>query len=151
MGTVETSQIETNSNPSVIESKITTTGRVKWFNNKSGYGFITSCDGEDVFVHHSAIKVSEEQYRYLVQGEYVEYTQTSVTSGNHKYQAGDVNGINNGKLMCETRHESRESKFSHMKKDSDKSDEGFIRQQPQRKYKPRSPGKEPLRSRQVKP
>jgi cold shock CspA family protein len=37
------------------------TGRVKWFNSKAGYGFITVTDGPksgtDVFVHHSAIKV----------------------------------------------------------------------------------------------
>jgi cold shock CspA family protein len=48
------------------------TGRVKWFNNKAGYGFITVTDGpksgSDVFVHHSSIKVVSEQYKYLVQG-----------------------------------------------------------------------------------
>ena len=49
------------------------TGCVKWFNNKSGYGFISSCDngGCDVFVHHSSLVVKDEQYRYLVAGEYV--------------------------------------------------------------------------------
>ena len=39
-------------------------GRVKWFNNKAGYGFITVTDGPkagtDVFVHHSVIKVAKE-------------------------------------------------------------------------------------------
>ena len=46
-------------------------GRVKWFNNKAGYGFITVMDSiddsmpEDVFAHHSAICVSEEQYSIL--------------------------------------------------------------------------------------
>ena len=53
-------------------------GRVKWFNNKAGYGFVTVTDGSksgsDVFIHHSAIKVDAEQYKYLVQGEYVEFT-----------------------------------------------------------------------------
>jgi cold shock CspA family protein len=47
-------------------------GRVKWFNNKAGYGFITVTSGpktdSDIFVHHKAINVSVEQYRYLVQG-----------------------------------------------------------------------------------
>ncbi len=87
------------------------TGRVKWFNNKAGYGFITVTDGSksgtDVFVHHSSIKVDSEQYRYLVQGEYVEFTLSSAESGEHEFHAGDVCGIKGGKLMCETRHDSR--------------------------------------------
>lgn len=86
-------------------------GRVKWFNNKAGYGFITVTDGShsgsDIFVHHSAIGVSNEQYRYLVQGEYVEFELSSVQSGNHQYQASVVSGIKGGKLMCETRNEYR--------------------------------------------
>ena len=53
------------------------TGRVKWFNNKAGYGFINVTDGArsgtDVFIHHSAINVDSQQYKYLVQGEYVEF------------------------------------------------------------------------------
>jgi cold shock CspA family protein len=50
-------------------------GRVKWFNNKAGYGFITVIGGDkegvDIFAHHSTIQVIEEQYRYLVQGNYI--------------------------------------------------------------------------------
>jgi CspA family cold shock protein len=49
------------------------TGRVKWFNNSAGYGFITVTDGDksgsDVFVHHSALEVESQQYKYLIQGE----------------------------------------------------------------------------------
>ena len=56
----------------------TANGRVKWFNNKAGYGFITINDcntneERDIFVHHSEIRVEQSQYKYLVQGEYVEF------------------------------------------------------------------------------
>jgi CspA family cold shock protein len=85
------------------------TGRVKWFNNKAGYGFISINDGvdlgTDIFVHNSAIKVDKQQYKYLVQGEYVEFDLVKTTSQKHEFQASNVSGIKNGKLMCETRHE----------------------------------------------
>ena len=91
------------------------TGRVKWFNNKTGYGFITVTSrdaGEflnlDVFVHHSAVVVSGQQYKYLVQGEYVEFQLSEMTSGQHKYQVLHVSGIDGGKLMCETRNENQD-------------------------------------------
>ena len=82
------------------------TGRVKWFNNKSGYGFATIVDGSksgtDVFVHHTSLYVGEEQYRYLVQGEYVQFYLAEMGEGPHKYQTKEVCGINGGPLMCET-------------------------------------------------
>jgi CspA family cold shock protein len=90
-------------------------GRVKWFNNKAGYGFLTVSDGgekgNDVFVHHTAIQVGEEQFKYLVEGEYVEFVCTEATdSSKHKYQASGVRGMNGGKLMCETRNQSRNAR-----------------------------------------
>ena len=79
--------------------------RVKWFNNKSGFGFATVMDdgNTDVFVHHSQIVVTDEQYKYLVQGEYVELTLNELTEGAHKLEAVDITGVRRGPLMCETR------------------------------------------------
>ena len=93
-------------------------GRVKWFNNKAGYGFVTIIDGvdagdkigTDIFAHHSSINVADEQYKYLVQGEYIEFSLSSVdTSADYKFQASSISGIKGGKLLCETRNEIRAS------------------------------------------
>jgi len=45
-------------------------GKVKWFSNQKGYGFITLDSGDDVFVHHSAIE--GEGYKTLEEGQEVE-------------------------------------------------------------------------------
>ena len=98
-------------------------GRVKWFNNKSGYGFITSCDeknkDEDVFVHHSGVNVNEEQYRYLVQGEYVEFKLVATSEeSKYPYQASHVTGMWGGKLMCETVNERPKKQKQNKNKSS---------------------------------
>jgi len=114
------------STPSVSSSSERFTGRVKWFNNKAGYGFITVTDGSksgsDVFVHHSSIKVDSEQYKYLVQGEYVDFNLSDTETTNHEFQAGEVCGIKGGKLMCETR---RDSRFSRSQYRSTRQDDIF--------------------------
>ena len=46
-------------------------GTVKWFNNKRGWGFIVKEDGEDIFVHYSAIK--GEGFKSLDEGQLVQF------------------------------------------------------------------------------
>lgn len=61
------------------------TGKVKWFNNTKGYGFITRDQGDDIFVHYSSIR--GDGYRSLEEGQKVEFT---VTDGKKGQQAQDV-------------------------------------------------------------
>ena len=60
-------------------------GKVKWFNNVKGYGFITRDNAADIFVHYSAVQ--QEGYRSLREGQTVEYT---VAQGLKGIQAEDV-------------------------------------------------------------
>jgi CspA family cold shock protein len=60
-------------------------GTVKWFNGSKGYGFISREDGEDVFVHYSAIQ--SEGFRTLEEGQRVEFT---VERGPKGLQAANV-------------------------------------------------------------
>jgi|TARA_B110000858_G_C17802431_1_gene476017 cold shock CspA family protein len=89
------------------------TGRVKWFNNKSGYGFITiltgDMKGKDIFGHHSSLYVKNEQYKYLVQGEYVEFNIKVMEDSTHENQASNVTGICSEDLMCETRFKNKDT------------------------------------------
>ncbi len=60
-------------------------GKVKWFSNQKGYGFITPESGKDVFVHHSAIQ--GEGYKSLEEGQEVEF---EITQGPKGEQATNV-------------------------------------------------------------
>ena len=61
------------------------TGRVKWFNESKGYGFISQDDGEDVFVHYSEIQ--GDGFRTLYEEQEVTF---EVTQGNIGLQATNV-------------------------------------------------------------
>ena len=60
-------------------------GTVKWFNNEKGFGFITNDQGEDVFVHFSAIQ--SEGYKSLEEGQEVSFT---IVEGARGPQAAEV-------------------------------------------------------------
>jgi CspA family cold shock protein len=124
------------------------TGRVKWFNNKAGFGFVTACEGDlkdkDIFVHYSSIDVPDDQYKYLVQGEYVDFELTKSDKSDHEFHAVNISGVKGGELMCETRKRTMEARpykprvyktpDDHRpsvdrsdKKVSSKDSEGFVR------------------------
>jgi CspA family cold shock protein len=61
------------------------TGTVKWFNDAKGYGFISRQNGEDIFVHFSAIQSSG--FRSLQEGQQVQF---NVVKGQKGWQAENV-------------------------------------------------------------
>ena len=60
-------------------------GTVKWFNDSKGFGFITQDNGDDVFVHHTAIKT--DGFRSLKEGQAVQF---DVVKGPKGWQAENV-------------------------------------------------------------
>ena len=61
-------------------------GKVKWFNAEKGFGFIESSEGQDVFVHFSAIQ--SEGFKTLEEGQEVTF---EIVEGNRGPQAANVN------------------------------------------------------------
>jgi len=64
------------------------TGRVKWFNDSKGFGFIETDDGTDAFVHHSDIQ--GEGYKSLAEGDAVEF---EITQGDKGPKATNVRRV----------------------------------------------------------
>ena len=66
-------------------------GRVKWFNNDKGYGFIEyeGLVNEDIFVHYSAI--DQKGYKSLKEGDLVEFTLVETAKGNQAINVKEVN------------------------------------------------------------
>ena len=57
----------------------TTTGKVKWFNEAKGFGFIEQASGPDVFAHYSAIQ--DSGFKTLAEGQQVEFNLTDGAKG----------------------------------------------------------------------
>jgi len=126
------------------------TGMVKWFNSKSGFGFITVCgesefSNKDIFVHYSAIRVANSQYKYLVQGEYVDFNVVKSDSDKHEFNAADITGVKGGAIMCETRKLALSTQPPVRKSRDESSDQGFSRVE-----RPKSSNKRPVDRRAVK-
>jgi cold shock protein len=68
-----------------VKEAVLAEGTVKWFSNEKGYGFIERAEGEDVFVHFSAI--AQEGYKSLQEGQRVEF---EVVQGQKGLQAANV-------------------------------------------------------------
>jgi len=64
------------------------TGKVKWFNAEKGFGFIEREDGDDVFVHFSAIQ--SDGFKTLEEGQDVEF---EIVEGNRGPQAANVSAL----------------------------------------------------------
>ena len=113
------------------------TGSVKWFNNKAGFGFLTVCSegeykGKDIFVHYSSLRLNDDNYKYLVQGEYVEFVLSTSNKDTHEFQAVDVTGILGGPIMCETRRLLGHRTPAFRKDEEEPVDTGFtpVRRRP---------------------
>lgn len=122
--TMITTTDSTTTEPTIVSTIVATIGTgsshvmgcVKFFDKNAGFGFISVLKTaefpqfaeKDIFVHYSGIRIENQQYKYLVKGEYVEFKIVPSTkpgsngSNDDKYNAVDITGIQGGKLMCET-------------------------------------------------
>lgn len=117
---METTLSTTSTTSTTSTPPVKVIGCVKFFDKKAGFGFISvlktdvlpQFSEKDIFVHYSAIHIENQQYKYLVKGEYVEFAIMPVQKngaqqgGNteDKFNAIDITGIQGGKLMCETNY-----------------------------------------------
>lgn len=87
-------------------------GRVRWYDRKKGFGFVSITDGEragdDIFVHHTEVQSEHKQFCFLVEGEYVEFSieQRDTNDEKPRVVATHITGVKGGKLLCETRYDS---------------------------------------------
>ena len=98
-------------------------GEVKWFDSKKGFGVI-DCDKKEYFIHHSQIKVSDNSVRkMLFESEKVEFE--IFTDSKNKLCADNLTGIDNKKLMCETRYNATKNERKPHRNNRPKNTENF--------------------------
>jgi len=124
-------------------------GMVKWFNSKAGYGFITACEGDqkgkDIFVHYSSINVDNQQYRFLTQGEYVDFSLVKSDSEKYEYLAKNITGVKGGPILCETRRAQfnerrvveRRPPVVVVSEAEESREDGFVQVKPKTRGRPR--------------
>ncbi|MBN2288119.1 MAG: cold-shock protein [Candidatus Glassbacteria bacterium] len=90
-------------------------GKVKWFNNAKGYGFIEQEDGPDVFVHYSAIADDSAGFKTLKENQDVEF---DIVEGPKGLQAAEVKPIVAGE-----KEEDKEEKIEEDKEEETEEDQ----------------------------
>lgn len=126
------------------------TGIVKWFNNKAGYGFVTALEGEqkgsDIFVHYSSIGGDNQQYRFLTQGEYIDFSLVKSSTEKYEYLAKNVTGVKGGPILCETRRlqfnekrvvERKPPAATTATEGEQSKEDGFVQVKPKSRGRPR--------------
>lgn len=84
-----------------MSSQSRVSGRVKWFDNRKGFGFVNNLtNNAEVFVHHTGLTSQNGVFRTLYPGEYVEFDLHHDSQSNRDY-AVNVTGVQGGSLLCE--------------------------------------------------
>ena len=100
-------------------------GKVKWFNNAKGYGFIEQEDGPDVFVHYSAIIDNSQGFKTLKQNQEVEF---EIVEGPKGLQAADVKPA-----MAEAEIEETVEKEEEVKEEEEAKEEEEVKEEEEAK------------------
>ncbi len=131
----------TNQNSDASNTPAVTTGehlgRVKWFNSKLGYGFITTSlnnEDHDIFIHQSNIHPTQSRYRTLREGEYVSL---NVSESGETRQAIDVTGVNGGPLNCDLERNMRNTRSHGQRQSSNESNDDDFTEVQSRGRRPR--------------
>ena len=99
----------------MTEQKDVIQGRVKWFNSKRGFGFVTykiNGEDEDAFIHHSDIMTGTDVYKELFENEVIQF---KLDRQEDKYYAREITGKNGEDLLCE-KNENKKPKNNHIQK-----------------------------------